>query len=230
MARDSWLPFSISLSFLYEVNTPFFHCNVVVLMIFCPWGWVLRYGFSLQSHLDPMSELIFTHESPGRQRSIEQLWPHLSYHRLPMAPTNEQTKLRCLVSAFRVLQSLGPNLISPSPPYPCNWGLVRVHSLLPLTGWRSAMGTDNILFLQMQKVISISEHKAVGSCFREVTMEAARVLLVKARFLLVLPLWSQCLPWRSLSINFLAAYCFWWFLGVSFPLCTLFRQLTLSQE
>lgn len=70
------------------------------------WGCVLRYGFSLQSHLDLMSELIFTRESPGRQRSIVQLWPHLSYHKLPTAPTDEQTKLRCLVSTFRVLNPL----------------------------------------------------------------------------------------------------------------------------
>lgn len=52
--------------------------------------------------------------------------------------TNE-AQMPCL--RIQGSQSLGPNLISPSPPYPWNWGLVRVHSLLPLTGWRNAMGT-----------------------------------------------------------------------------------------
>lgn len=61
-------------------------------------------------------------------------------------------------------------------------------------------------------------------------MEAARVLLGKVHFLLVLPLLSQFLPWRSLSIYFLAAYCFRWLLGVPLPPCTLYRLLTLSQE
>lgn len=38
-------------------------------------------------------------------------------------------------------QSLGLNLMSPSPPHPWNWGLVRFHSLLPLTGWCNATET-----------------------------------------------------------------------------------------
>lgn len=37
-------------------------------------------------------------------------------------------------------QSLGLNLMSP-PPHPWNWGLVRFHSLLPLTGWCHAVET-----------------------------------------------------------------------------------------
>lgn len=51
--------------------------------------------------------------------------------------TNE-AQMPCL--CIQGSQSLGPNLISPSP-YPWNWGLVRFHSLLPLTGWRNAMKT-----------------------------------------------------------------------------------------
>lgn len=38
-------------------------------------------------------------------------------------------------------QSLGPNLISPSPPHPWNWGLVRFYSLLPLIVWCNVMET-----------------------------------------------------------------------------------------
>lgn len=67
---------------------------------------------------------------------------------------------------------------------------------------------DNILFLQTWEVIIISEHKAVGPCSREVNVQAARMLLGKVHFLLVLPLLSQGLPWRSLSSHLQAAYCF----------------------